>query len=89
MFLIKKDCSVGKLNFFIFQKKEAGVMLDMHDHTPENDHITIVLQGSIKVNFKSGTPDLICNSGSIVSLEYPHEITALESNTKIVNIIKN
>jgi len=89
MFLIKKDCSVGKLNFFIFQKDESGVMLDMHDHTPENDHITIVLQGSIKVTFKSGTPDLICNSGSIVSLEYPHEITTLEDNTKIVNITKN
>lgn len=89
MFSTKKDCESGNLKFVIFQKDEIGVILDMHDHTPENDHITIVLNGAIKVTFESEKPEMICKSGSIVSLEYPHEISSIEKNTKIVNIWKN
>ena len=62
--------------------------IEMHSHTKETDHLTIVLKGSIECSFSSKNDSVICNAGNIVDLEYPHEIKALENNTRIVNIIK-
>jgi quercetin dioxygenase-like cupin family protein len=61
----------------------------MHTHTDNDAHITIVARGSIKVHGPT-VEETIYKAGAVIDFieGHPHEIEALEDDTRIVNIIK-
>ena len=80
--------ALGDLKGTIFDFEKAGDMLPSHTHTEDNIHITIVCRGSIKA-YSTGW-ETTSNAGSILDFKVgePHEIIALENNTRIINIVK-
>jgi quercetin dioxygenase-like cupin family protein len=81
--------SFGKLNAAIYDFEVEGDKLPLHVHTVENNHITIVARGSFR--FSGDGWEMICKSGDVVDWEAGkrHEFTALEPNSRCVNIMKD
>lgn len=79
---------MGDIRGSIYDFELAGDVLSKHNHTPDTVHITIVTKGSIKAY--SHDWETIAESGKILDFKAgePHEIVALEDNTRIVNIVK-
>ena len=86
--LLTKDFSSGDLRGVIFDFQRAGDVLPKHVHDENNVHITIVARGKVKAYShdweKEGT------AGQILDFRpnEPHEIMALEDNTRIINVVK-
>jgi len=80
--------NVGDLRGSIYDFEKAGDILPKHVHTEENIHITIVARGSIKAYSHDWEKE--GSAGQILNFKpnEPHEIMALEDNTRIVNIQK-
>jgi hypothetical protein len=80
--------NVGDLRGSIYDFEKVGDILPKHVHTEDNVHITIVARGRIKAFShdweKEGSAGQVFNFRS----NEPHEIVALEDNTRIVNIQK-
>ena len=80
--------NVGDLRGSIYDFEKAGDILPKHSHTEDNIHITIVARGRVKAYShdweQEGTAGQIFNFRP----EEPHELMALEDNTRIVNIQK-
>ena len=80
--------NVGDLRGSIYDFEKAGDILPKHSHTEDSIHITIVARGRIKAYShdweQEGTAGQIFNFRP----EEPHELMALEDNTRIVNIQK-
>lgn len=92
--LQSKPLELGRLRGTIYDFPEINDILAMHTHSPENVHITIVARGKIRMS-GGVTPDKIDWTrevliGAIIDWEPGqwHEFVGLESNTRIVNIIK-
>lgn len=81
-----KNC--GDLNGVVYDLQEVGDGLEMHNHTEEDAHITVVARGRLKV-IGSGWEKEI-GAGQIMNFlaNQPHELRALEPNTRIINIVK-
>ena len=86
--LLSKPLSTGDLNGTIFDFEKAGDILPKHIHTENDVHITIVCTGKIKAYSHDWEVEAV--PGKIVDFRIgePHEIMALEDNTRIVNILK-
>lgn len=88
MLLANRLENVGDLRGSIYDFEKAGDILPKHSHTEDNIHITIVARGRIKAYShdweQEGTAGQIFNFRP----EEPHELMALEDNTRIVNIQK-
>jgi quercetin dioxygenase-like cupin family protein len=88
MLLANRLENVGDLRGSIYDFEKAGDILPKHSHTEDNIHITIVARGRIKAYShdweQEGTAGQIFNFRP----EEPHEIMALEDNTRIINIQK-
>jgi quercetin dioxygenase-like cupin family protein len=88
MLLTKPLNGLGDLRGVMYDFEKSGDILSKHVHTEDNNHITIVSRGKIKVyshdwEIEAKTGQLLdFNSGE------PHEFIALEDNTRIFNIIK-
>ena len=89
MSLHRQQCKAGNVNFALYTLDEPGDKVPMHTHTEETDHLTVVLKGSITVTYEDGSEPTHCQQGSVVALKYPHELTALEPETKLMNIWKH
>lgn len=72
----------------MYDFEKAGDVLPKHVHTEHDVHITIVARGRIKVY--SHDWELEACAGQILNFrpDEPHEILALEDNTRIFNILK-
>lgn len=83
-----KPLSFWDLNGAIYDFEKAGDVLPKHVHDESDVHITIIARGSVKAS--SHDWQVTAKAGSIIDFRphEPHEITALEDNTRIVNIIK-
>ena len=86
--LLSKPLQTGDLNGTIFDFEKAGDVLPSHIHDETNVHITIVCTGKIKAY--SHDWNIEATAGKVVDFRVgePHEIMALEDNTRIINIVK-
>ncbi|MEI8035581.1 MAG: hypothetical protein WCH96_08920 [Betaproteobacteria bacterium] len=92
MSLVSSQFNVGKLNGTVYDFG-MGDVLPMHSHTDGNVHISIVLRGSFKATgpYADGTSwEKILEQGKIYdwNADQFHEFTALEPNSRVINIIK-
>lgn len=83
-----KPIQLGDIIGTIYDYEFAGDVLPKHNHTEDNVHITIVARGSVKAY--SHDWEITAEAGKILDFRAgePHEIVALENNTRIINIIK-
>jgi quercetin dioxygenase-like cupin family protein len=88
MLLTKPLPELGDLKGAIYDFELAGDILPRHSHTEENNHITIVCRGKIKAY--ADTWEREAAAGQILDFYVgePHELKALEDNTRIVNVVK-
>jgi len=86
--LLAKPFQLGDLVGTIYDYEFAGDVLPKHNHTEDNVHITIVARGSVKAS--SHDWEQTAEAGKILDFRAgePHEIIALEDNTRIINIVK-
>ena len=80
--------NLGEIQGIIFDFELAGDVLPKHNHDENSVHITIVARGKIKASSHDWEREAI--AGQIVDFRAgePHEILALEDNTRIINIVK-
>lgn len=79
---------VKSLNGTIYDFPEINDILPMHTHDENNNHITIVARGRFKISGNGWEKEAI--SGDVLDWKDndPHQFQALESNSRIVNIVK-
>jgi quercetin dioxygenase-like cupin family protein len=87
--LLSKAFELGDLQGIIYDFELKGDILPKHNHDEKSVHITIVTNGRLKAY--SHDWDTEAGPGSIIDFRpgEPHELMALEDNTRIINIIKN
>jgi quercetin dioxygenase-like cupin family protein len=88
MLLTKPLHGLGDIKGTIYDFEKSGDVLEKHNHTEDNVHITIVARGKIKAY--SHDWSIEATPGQILDFRpgEPHEIMALEDNTRIFNIVK-
>lgn len=86
--LLAKPLQIGDLNGSIYDFEVAGDVLPKHIHDETNVHITIVCKGKIKAYSHDWEKEAIAGQVMDFRAGEPHEIMALENNTRIINIIK-
>ena len=88
MLLVKPLENLGDIRGAIYDFEVAGDILPKHNHTEDNVHITIVARGKLKAY--SHDWEQIATAGQIIDFRpgEPHELMALEDNTRIINIVK-
>lgn len=86
--LLHKELNTGDLVGTVFDFEVAGDVLPKHTHDETNVHITVVCKGKIKAY--SHDWEVEATPGQVVDFRAgePHEIMALEDNTRIINIVK-
>jgi quercetin dioxygenase-like cupin family protein len=89
MLSVKPLENLGSIRGAMYDFEKSGDILHKHNHTEANVHITIVARGKIKAY--SHDWELEAVAGQILDFRpgEPHEILALEDNTRIFNIVKN
>ena len=89
MLLANRLENLGQLTGTMYDFELAGDILPKHVHTVENVHITIVARGKVKAY--SHDWEQVAQAGQLIDFQpnQPHEIMALEDNTRIFNIVKN
>ena len=89
MLLAKPITELGDLRGTVYDFEKEGDILEKHVHNESNIHITLVTRGKIKAYSHDwevlGTPGMLID----FRVGEPHEIMALEDNTRIVNILKH
>ena len=83
-----KNLATGDILGAIYDFEKKGDVLPKHVHFEEDIHISIVAKGKIKAY--SHDWELGASAGQIIEFREnePHEIMALEDNTRMVNILK-
>ena len=86
--LLSKSLQLGDINGIIYDFEKLGDILPKHVHDETTNHITIVCTGKIKAY--SHNWEIEATPGQVIDFRVgePHEIMALEDNTRIINIIK-
>lgn len=88
MLLVKPFDNLGDLRGGMYDFEKAGDLLPNHNHTDSDVHITIVARGRIKAYGKTWSQEAIAGQLINFNANEPHEIMALEDNTRIFNIVK-
>lgn len=88
MLLVKLFENLGDLRGAMYDFEKAGDLLPEHDHDQTSVHITIVAKGRIKAYGKTWSQEAIAGQLINFNPHQPHEIMALEDNTRIFNILK-
>lgn len=86
--LLVNTFSAGDINGSIYDFEFAGDVLPKHTHDETNVHVTIVARGRLKAYSHDWEKEAI--AGQIIDFRpgEPHELMALEDNTRIINIVK-
>ena len=86
--LLVNQLELGDLRGSMYDFEKAGDILPKHNHDETNVHITIVARGKIKAYSHDWEKEAI--AGQIIDFRpgEPHELMALEDNTRIFNIVK-
>lgn len=88
MLLNKPLQDLGDIRGAVYDFEFSGDILPKHNHDETTVHITIVARGKIKAYSHDWEKE--ATAGQIMDFRpnEPHEIMALEDNTRIVNIVK-
>lgn len=88
MLLVKPLENLGDLRGAIYEFGVAGDVLPKHNHDENSAHITIVARGKLKAYSHDWEQE--ATAGQILDFRpgEPHELMALEDNTRIINIVK-
>jgi quercetin dioxygenase-like cupin family protein len=86
---ISLEKNFGNIRGVIYDFEKSGDILYKHNHTEENAHITIVARGRIKAYSHDWEEEFECGKFIDFPANQPHEIMALEDNTRIINIVKS
>lgn len=88
MLLVNQLENLGDIKGSIYDFEFAGDILPKHIHDETNVHITIVCKGKVKAYSHDWEKEAIAGQIIDFRINEPHEIMALEDNTRIVNILK-
>jgi quercetin dioxygenase-like cupin family protein len=88
MLLVKQLENLGDIRGGMYDFEKAGDVLLKHNHTENDVHITIVARGKIKAYSHDWEKEAV--AGQLLDFRpgEPHELMALEDNTRIFNIVK-
>jgi quercetin dioxygenase-like cupin family protein len=88
MLLVKSLENLGDIKGSMYDFEKSGDILPKHNHTEDTTHITIIARGKVKVYSHDWSIEAIAGQMLDFRPNEPHEIMALEDNTRIFNIIK-
>ena len=79
---------IGDIRGTIYDFERAGDVVAKHNHAESDAHITIVARGKLKAY--SHDWETVATAGQLLDFRAgePHELMALEDNTRIFNIVK-
>jgi len=88
MLLANQLENLGDIKGTMYDFEKAGDILPKHVHTEDDVHITIVATGTLKAY--SHDWEVVVTAGKMIDFRVgePHELMALEDNTRIYNILK-
>jgi quercetin dioxygenase-like cupin family protein len=80
--------SLGDIKGAMYDFEKTGDIVKKHTHTQDSVHITIVARGKLKAY--SHDWETVATAGQLLDFRpgEPHELMALEDNTRIFNIVK-
>ena len=86
--LLANPLDIGDLHGTMYDFEKAGDILPKHNHTESDVHITIVARGKLKAYSHDWEKEAV--AGQLLDFRpgEPHELMALEDNTRIFNIVK-
>jgi quercetin dioxygenase-like cupin family protein len=88
MLLVKPLEGLGDIKGSMYDFESAGDVLPKHVHNDDNVHITIVARGKVKAYSHDWSMEAVAGQLLDFRPNEPHEIMALEDNTRIFNIAK-
>jgi len=88
MLLVKQLESLGDIRGTMYDFEKSGDILPKHIHDENSVHITIVARGKVKAYSHDWSKEAIAGQLLDFRPNEPHEIMALEDNTRIFNIVK-
>ncbi len=83
-----KELLFGDLKGIMGDFEKSGDVLHKHVHDENSVHITIVARGKIKAYSHDWSQEAVAGQVLDFRPNEPHEIMALEDNTRIFNIVK-
>lgn len=88
MLLANSLKNLGDIKGTMYDFQFVGDILPKHVHTEDDVHITIVATGTLKAY--SHDWEVIVPAGKMIDFRVgePHELMAMEDNTRIYNILK-
>jgi len=88
MLLVNALQGLGDIQGSMYDFEKAGDLLEKHNHDEETAHITIVARGKLKAYSHDWEQEAV--AGQLIDFRAgePHELMALEDNTRIFNIVK-
>jgi quercetin dioxygenase-like cupin family protein len=86
--LLSKPLEIGDIHGSIHDFEKSGDVLPKHNHDETTVHITIVARGKIKAYSHDWEKEAVAGQIMDFRPNEPHEIMALEDNTRIINIVK-
>jgi quercetin dioxygenase-like cupin family protein len=88
MLLVNPLENLGDIRGAMYTFEKAGDMLPKHNHTESDVHITIVARGKLRAYSHDWEIEAV--AGQLLDFRpgEPHELVALEDNTRIFNLIK-
>jgi len=88
--LLTKVLEFGKVRISSLVFEDVGDVLPMHNHekNPDFNHVTVISKGSFAMRGKGWEKTV--SAGDIIDWqpEVFHEFTALEDDSKLINILK-
>jgi len=79
---------LGDIRGGMYDFDKAGDVLVKHNHTEDTVHITIVSRGKLKAYSHDWEMEAVAGQLLDFRAGEPHELMALEDNTRIFNIVK-
>jgi quercetin dioxygenase-like cupin family protein len=80
--------NLGDIRGAMYDFEKSGDILPKHNHDETTVHITIVARGKIKAYSHDWEKEAVAGQMIDFRPREPHEIMALEDNTRIFNIVK-
>jgi quercetin dioxygenase-like cupin family protein len=88
MLLVNQLENLGDIRGVMYDFEKAGDILPKHNHDENTVHITIVARGKLKAYSHDWKKEAVAGQLLDFRAGEPHELMALEDNTRIFNIVK-
>jgi len=86
--LLVNQINIGDLRGSMYDFEKVGDILPKHNHDENTVHITIVARGKLKAYSHDWEKEIVAGQMVDFRAGEPHELMAMEDNTRIFNIIK-